>query len=178
MIWKQLNSEYIFKDQWLTVRKDTVKLPKGPVISSYYVLEYPNWINVLGITKEGEFVFVKQYRHGLGKVAYELCAGICDAADSSPLETAKREMLEETGFGGGQWQEWLVVSANPGTHTNLTYCFLATDLEKVAEQNLENTEQLTVHLFSRGEVKELLLRNEIWQSLHAAPLWKYLALAD
>lgn len=178
MIWKQLHTEYIFKEQWLTVRNDTVKLPNGPVIPSFYVLEYPNWISVLGITKEGEFVFVKQYRHGLRKVAYELCVGICDATDPSPLEAAKREMLEETGFGGGQWQEWMVLSANPGTHTNLTYCFLATDLEKVAEQTLEKTEQLTVHLFSGGEVKELLLQNEIWQSLHAAPLWKFFALED
>lgn len=178
MIWKQLKAEYIFKDQWLRVRKDTVALPGGPVIPAFYVLEYPNWINVLGITKNGAFIFVKQYRHGLGKVAYELCAGICDAADASPLETAKREMLEETGYGGGQWQEWMVISANPGTHTNLTYCFLATDLELEDTQKLEETEQLTVHLFSAKEVKEMLLRNEIWQSLHAAPLWKYLALND
>ena len=178
MIWKQLNTEYLLKNQWLTVRKDTVELPNGPVIPSYYVLEYPNWINVIGVTKEGAFILVKLYRHGLGKVAYELCAGICDAADPSPLDTAKREMLEETGYGGGQWQEWMVVSANPSTHTNLTYCFLATGLEKINAQSLEETEQLTVHLFSREEVKAMLLRNEIWQSLHVAPLWKYLALAD
>lgn len=178
MIWKQLETEYIFKDQWLRVRKDTVELPNGPVIPSYYVLEYPNWINVLGITKQGAFILVKQYRHGLGKVAYELCAGICDAGDASPLETAQRELLEETGYGGGSWQEWMVVSANPGTHTNLTYCFLATDLDIVGEQRLEETEQLSVHLFSPEEVKGMLLDNEIWQSLHAAPLWKYFALSD
>lgn len=178
MIWKQLHTEYIFKDQWLRVRKDTVELPNGPVIPSYYVLEYPNWINVLGITKQGNFILVKQYRHGLGKVAYELCAGICDTADASPLETAQRELLEETGYGGGNWQEWMVVSANPGTHTNLTYCFLATDLEIMGEQRLEETEQLSVHFFSPEEVKKMLLANEIWQSLHAAPLWKYFALTD
>lgn len=178
MIWKTLDTEYIFKDQWLKVRKDTVQLPGGPVIPSYYVLEYPNWISVLGITKTGELILVKQYRHGLRKVAYELCAGICDAADASPLQAAQRELLEETGYGGGNWQEWMVNSANPGTHTNLTYCFLATDLEIVGEQCLEETEQLSVHLFSPEEVKEMLLRNEIWQSLHAAPLWKYFAIAD
>jgi ADP-ribose pyrophosphatase len=178
MIWKQLDTEYLFKDQWLTVRKDTVELPGGPVIPSFYVLEYPDWINVIGVTKNEELILVKQYRHGLGKVSYELCAGICDAEDVSPLETAKREMLEETGYGGGNWQEWMVVSANPGTHTNLTYCFLATDLEIKGKQMLEETEQLSVHLFSPEEVKEMLLRNEIWQSLHAAPLWKYFALPE
>ncbi|WP_017731153.1 NUDIX hydrolase [Nafulsella turpanensis] len=176
MHWKKLASEYIYQDQWLTVRKDKVALPEGPTIPSYYVLEYPNWVNVIGINVEGELILVRQYRHGLERISYELCAGVSDMADASPLETAKREMLEETGYGGGKWQEWMVVSANPGTHSNLTYCYLATELELVREPELEETEQLTVHLFSVDEVKQLLNDGAIVQALHAAPLWKYLAL--
>lgn len=175
MHWKKLASEYIYQSQWLTVRKDRVELPKGPVLPSFYVLEYPDWVNVTGITKEGQLILVRQYRHGLERVSYELCAGICDATDVSPLETAKREMLEETGYGGGHWQEWMVVSANPGTHSNLTWCYLATGLELLEEPHLEETEELTVHLFSPDEVKELLQKGGIVQALHAAPLWKYFA---
>lgn len=178
MYWKKLSSEYIYQAQWLTVRKDKVELPKGPVLHSYYVLEYPDWVNVIGLTKEGDFVLVRQYRHGLEQVSFELCAGICDATDASPLETAKREMLEETGYGGGQWQEWMVVSANPGTHSNLTYCYLATGLERMEKPQLEETEELTVHLFSPDEVKELLKNGDIVQALHAAPLWKYFAICS
>lgn len=174
MIWQRLNSEYLFRDPWLTVRKDTVKLPDGPVIPSYYVLEYPNWISVIGLTKKQELIMVKQYRHGIGKVAYELCAGMAEAGDVNPMETAKREMLEETGYGKGNWQEWMVISANPGTHSNLTYCYLATDLELLAEQQLDETEQLSVHLFSVEEVKKMLLNNEFLQALHVAPLWKFM----
>ena len=175
MKWSILDSNYLFKDKWLTVRKDTVALPGGQVIPSYYVLEYTNWISVIGITREGQFVLVKQYRHGLQRTAYELCAGMCDPSDASPLDTAKRELLEETGYGGGNWQEWMVISANPSTHNNLTYCYLATDLEKVAEQKLDKTEQLSVHLVSEQQVQEMLLKNEFLQALHAAPLWKYMA---
>lgn len=175
MIWKKLDSEYIHQDRWLTVRKDTVELPGGPVIPSYYVLEYPDWISVIGLTKKGQLIMVKQYRHGIGKVSYELCAGTCDPADISPLDCAKREMMEETGYGGGNWQEWMVVSANPGTHSNLTYCYLATDLELLGKQSLDETEQISVHLCSLEEVKGMLERDEILQSLHAAPLWKYIA---
>lgn len=176
MHWKKLASEYIYQSQWLTVRKDKVELPKGPVLPSYYVLEYPDWVNVIGVTKEGMLVLVRQYRHGLGRISYELCAGMCDATDATPMETARREMLEETGYGGGKWQEWMVVSANPGTHSNLNWCYLATDLEKLEEPQLEETEELTVHLFSAGEVKELLQQGDIIQAMHAAPLWKYFAL--
>ena len=69
----------------------------------------------------------------------------------------------------------MIISANPSTHTNLTHCFLATDVELIDHQHLEATEDLTVHLLSLDEVKQLLLNNEIMQSLNAAPLWKYIA---
>lgn len=174
--WKVLHSEYLSREPWFTVRREKVELPNGSVIPSYYVLEYPVWICILGITKEGKMVLIRQYRHGLGKVSYELCAGVCDDTDDSYMEAAKRELLEETGFGGGEWEEWMVESANPGTHTNLVHCFYATGLEKVSEQQLEQTEDIVVELLDAAQVKELLLNNEIIQSLHAAPLWRYFAL--
>ncbi|NDV83134.1 NUDIX hydrolase [Bacteroides sp. 51] len=173
--WELLNSEYLFKEPWFTARRDTVRLPNGTQIPSYYVLEYPEWINVIAITKEGKFIFVRQYRHGLREVFYELCAGVCEKEDDSPLQSAQRELLEETGYGNGTWTEYMVVSANPSTMTNLTHCFLAKDVEQVSDQHLEDTEDLSVHLLSLEEVKELLTTDQIKQALMAAPLWKYMA---
>ena len=82
---------------------------------------------------------------------------------------------EETGYGNGVWKEFMQISPNPSTHTNITYCFLATDVEKISEQHLEDTENLTVHLLSLQEVKDLLQQGSIRQALMAAPLWKYMA---
>lgn len=174
-LWKVVSSEYLHKEPWLTVRKDHVILPNGNHIPAYYILEYPNWVNIIAITREGQFVFIRQYRHGLQEVSYELCAGVCEKEDSSPLISAQRELLEETGYGKGTWKEYMRISPNPSTHTNMTYCFLATDVEKVSEQHLEATESLTVHILSLEEVKELLCNNSIKQALMAAPLWKYIA---
>ena len=95
--------------------------------------------------------------------------------DGSPMVSAQRELLEETGYGNGVWKEFMQISPNPSTHTNITYCFLATDVEKISEQQLEDTENLTVHLLSLQEVKELLQQGSIRQALMAAPLWKYMA---
>ena len=67
------------------------------------------------------------------------------------------------------------VSANPSTHTILTHCFVAEDVEHVSEQHLEATEDLTVHLLSQDEVRDLLLTDRVKQALHAAPLWRYFA---
>ena len=91
----------------------------------------------------------------------------------TPLEAAKRELQEETGYGNGTWQELMVLSANPSTMTNLTHCFLATDVEIVSRPHLDSTEELTVHLLSRDEVLYLLTRGEILQSLMVAPLLRY-----
>lgn len=92
-----------------------------------------------------------------------------------PLISAQRELWEETGYGKGNWQEYMVISANPSTHTNLTYCFLATDVELIDHQHLEATEDLSVHLLTLEEVRSLLDNNQIMQALNVAPLWKYMA---
>jgi ADP-ribose pyrophosphatase len=175
MYWEVLKSEYLFTEPWFTVRRDAVKLPNGHRISSYYVTEYPDWVNVIAITKEKRFVFVKQYRHGIGSVHFELCAGVCEKEDASPLISAQRELLEETGYGNGVWEEYMTLSPNTSTIKNVTHCFLAKDVEKIMEPHLEDTEDLSVHLFSYEEIKKILENDEIKQSLMAAPLWKFMA---
>lgn len=172
--WKVISSEYLHRESWFTARKDHVVLPNGNHIPSYYILEYPDWVNTIAITKEGRFVFIRQYRHGIQETSYELCAGVCEPEDGSPLIAAQRELLEETGYGKGEWEEYMQLSPNPSTHTNITHCFLARNVEKVSEQHLEATEDLSVHLLSFEEVKELLMNNQLRQALMAAPLWKLL----
>lgn len=174
MKWNVLSTEYLFNRPWLTVRRDTVQLPNGTIHPEYYVLEYPKWINVIAITPEGKFVMVRQYRHGLGIVATELCAGVVEDGED-PLDGAKRELLEETGYAGGEWELSMVISANPVSQNNLSYCYIARGVELVAEQHLDTTEDIRVELLSEEEVYGMLERDELKQSLMCAPLWKYFA---
>lgn len=116
----------------------------------------------------------RQYRHGLQWTGYELCAGVCEAGED-PLESARRELYEETGYAGGEWVKHMTISANTSTMTNLCHCFVATGVERVSGQHLEETEDISVHLLSVDEVRRLLTGNEIRQALMAAPLWKYFA---
>lgn len=175
MKWKVLETEYLFMRPWLTVRRDKVQLPNGKVHPEYYVLEYPSWVNVIALTKDGKFVMVRQYRHGLGIVATELCAGVAEPGEE-PLEAAKRELLEETGFGGGEWKLNMVLSANPGSQNNLSYSFIARGVELMSEQHLDETEDVRVEILTEDEVYSMLIHDELKQSLMAAPLWKYFAL--
>lgn len=118
---------------------------------------------------------VKQYRHGLGIVATELCAGVAEPGET-PLEAAKRELLEETGFGGGEWELNMVISANPGSQDNLSYSFIARGVEKISEQHLDETEDVKVEILTEAQVYSMLANDELKQALMAAPLWKYFAL--
>lgn len=173
--WKTLDSRYIIRRPWLTARVDRVQLPDGRINPEHYVLEYPDWVNVTAITAEGKFVFVRQYRHAFDGVFDELCAGVSEKGEQ-PVETARRELLEETGYAGGEWTLTMTIGQNPSTCNNLTYCFLAQGVEKVGSQHLDASEDIEVVLKSEREVYDMLVADEMKQALMAAPLWRYFAL--
>lgn len=75
-------------------------LPNGVVVPDFYVTESSDWVNVIAITTVGMFIIEEQYRPGIQNVCFELCAGMVDESET-PIAVAKRELLEETGFSGG-----------------------------------------------------------------------------
>ncbi len=173
--WEVLESEYLHREPWLTVRREKLKMPDGRIVPNYYILDYDNWINIIATTKDGKFVMVEQYRHGIEKVCMEICAGVVEKSDTSLLEAAKRELLEETGYGNGTWTEFMKLSPNASACSNYSTCFLAKDVELVSDhQTLDDSEDLAVHLFTYDEIKKMLLNGEILQATMAAPLWKYI----
>ena len=173
--WKVLASEKLLsRGTWMNLRQDRVQLPSGSIVPEWFVLEFPDWINVIAVTRDGHIVMEDQYRHALGQTHFELPAGVIDPGET-PLEAAKRELSEETGFGGGEWSLFMKVSPNPTNHTNFSYTFLATDVEPIGTQHQEATEDIRVHLLTPDEVCEILTSGQIVQALHAAPLWKFFA---
>ena len=175
MKWKTLEREYLIQRKWLTARRDCVELPDGRINNEYYILEYPDWVNVIAITKDGRFVMERQYRHGAEQVCIELPCGVLENGEE-PIEGARRELLEETGYGNGTWTKLMTISANPDNMTNRVHCFLAMDVEPVSDQKLDVNEDLVVELFSRNDVLQLLDSGEILNAQMLSPLYKYFLL--
>ena len=175
MKWNTLSSEQLINRPWLKARRDTVQLPNGKVYDEYYVLSYPTWINVIAETEDGNIILERQYRHGLGVVSTEICAGVMEEGET-PLQAAQRELEEETGYTGGVWQEIMTISPNPGAMDNLGHCFYAHGVKKTSRQHLDDTEDIEVLLYPKEEVKQMLLRGDFIQALMVAPLWKYFSI--
>lgn len=170
-----IESEYLHREPWLTVRKEKLRMPNGNIVPDYYVLEYPNWVNIIAITQDNLFVLVSQYRHGIEKSCFEICAGVCDNTDHSALEAAKRELLEETGYGNGTWEEFMKIAPNASAANNYSYCFVARNVQKVSFPSPEQSEDINVHLFTYEEMKHLITSGQIVQATMLAPLWKFIA---
>ncbi len=151
--WQVLDRRYVYdRKPYMTLREDTVRLPNGAVIPDYFVFEYPDWVSVLPVTPDGNIVLIRQYRHGIARVHLELVAGVVDPQEPLP-EAAQRELLEETGYGGGTWRPWTSLSANPATHTNTCHIFLAEGVTRIADQQLDHTEDIASVVLTPDEVR-------------------------
>jgi len=169
--WKTLSSEYIYKSDWLTARRDTCETAGGKIVDSYYVLEYNDWVNCVAITDDGRIIMVRQFRQGIGKTVLEIPGGTMDDTDPSPEFAMRRELLEETGYEFEKLIPLGAVAPNPASSNNLTHMFLATGGRKVQEQDLDENEEIEIVLMDLEDVETLLKENKILQSLHVSCLF-------
>lgn len=172
--WVIIDSTYPFVCPWLKVRKDVVKLPNGEVVSDFFVTEAPDWVNVIAITTDGSFIVEEQYRHGIQQVCFELCAGMVDEGET-PMDAAKRELLEETGYAGGNWKSFGVSVPNASGSTTKCYHFIAADVKYSQTPELEKTEELKVHLLTEQELIQIMHDGRVAEAVMLAPLWRFFA---
>jgi len=168
MKWKTLSSEYLFNDRWFKVRKEVCETPQGKIVDPYYVYDFSTWVAALPITEEGKIIMLKQYRHALGEVCFEIPGGCVDDTDQSFEEAIARELLEETGYTFSSYEYMGKISPNSSTNSNLLHMFLAKTGKKVAAQSLDENEEIEVMLLEMDELKQLLRENKIVQSMHVS----------
>lgn len=138
------------------VRRDVRRSPRTGQEHPFHLIEAPDWVNIVPVTREGRLVMVEQYRHGTDRITLEIPGGVMDASDDSPHAAARREMIEETGFDSDQIEYLGVVAPNPAVQTNQCYSFLARNVREVELQTLDHAEDIIVRLIDRDDVPGLI----------------------
>ncbi|MBN3884579.1 MAG: NUDIX hydrolase [Nostoc sp.] len=159
--WKILKSKMVLDNPWCQVRQDEIKLPNGKIIDDYFVSIKPDVAMVLPITINREIIFVRQYRHAVGEFFLELPAGNFDPTKESAEVAAIRELREETGYIPQEFRKIGTLYDKPSKDTNKIHLFLAENVSKVGEQELDITEEIEVVLIPVKSVLDKISQGEI-----------------
>lgn len=159
--WITVNSTMVINNQWCKIRQDEIELPNGKIIDDYFVSIRPEVALILPITSNQEIVLVRQYRHGAGEILLELPAGTFNPNQESPQAAAIRELREETGYITDKVTYLATLYDNPVKDTNKITLFLAKDVIKAKQQELDITEEIEVILLPIESLREKIAKNEI-----------------
>jgi ADP-ribose pyrophosphatase len=123
---KRTGGQLEYDGKYLKVRLDDVELINGHA-AKRVVVEHPGGVGVLAVTPRGDVVLVRQYRYPVGEELLEIPAGKLERGEI-PLDCAKRELSEETGYSASEWQELGFIYTSPGYSDERLYLFRATGL--------------------------------------------------
>jgi len=144
---------------FLKVRVESVELPDGRRIDDYYQFDMPSFACIFAETEDGRVITYRQYRHGPRRVCLVFPGGhIHDGED--PLEAAKRELLEETGYASDAWTDLGGYMVNSNQGGAVSHMFRATGCRKVAAPDSDDLEETEVLFLTRGELLEAAGRGE------------------
>ena len=172
--WKLKYERLISKTRVVSVFEQVTEIPDEGREDTFYTLRAPDWVNIIAITTKGDVVLVEQYRHGLMEVCLEIPAGVIDAKSRTPLDAARMELAEETGYVSENWHSLGSVSTNPALFNNRCHFFLALDCVKSGGQQLDKNERIRVIECDEPSFLEKTLNGEIHHALAVAAIGKYL----
>ena len=161
--WERLRSERLLETPYFALRSDKLRLPGGAVKDPYYVVERPDAAIIFPLTGEGEAVLVRQYRPPLERMELGLPAGLVEEGER-PEAAARRELLEETGYSGGEWEPLGALASSPSLKDNWAYLFLARGVEEMAPPDPDEHELVETVRVPVGELLGLIRAGEIVSS--------------
>jgi ADP-ribose pyrophosphatase len=167
---KKISSKEIFKGLLLHVKKDEVMLENGRKSFREYVL-HPGAVAVVPILDDNKVVLVKQFRYPIGKQLLEIPAGKFDFKDEDPLECAKRELKEETGFDAKDYLYLGYIHTTPGFSNEVIHLYLARDLES-GQSNPDEDEIIDVEIEDFNTVLQKCISGEITDAKTIAGIFK------
>ncbi|MBM3876754.1 MAG: NUDIX hydrolase [Verrucomicrobia bacterium] len=168
--WPLLRSEPLGDHRIFKVRRDFKRSPRTGAEHDFFVLECPDWVNVIALTPEGGLVCVEQFRHGTNTVELEIPGGVMDPHETDPVATGVRELREETGYEGSRARVIGAVWANPAIQGNTVHTVLVEDCRPTGTVEPDCGEDLATRLIPAAEIASLVSSGKVRHSLVVAAL--------
>lgn len=165
--WKRKSSKQVADCRVFKVREDFCERESDENEGSFFVIENPDWVNVIALTRNREVVLIEQFRHGIEEIILEIPGGLID--DDEDTETAaRRELLEETGFSSDKFILLGKSRPNPAIQNNTVFHYLALNSEKTEEVSFDEHESVVTKIVSLEAAKNLIADGTISHSLVVA----------
>jgi ADP-ribose diphosphatase len=165
--WKTLKSDVAYSTPIFDLhRRRSTHTRRGE--RDFFILDAPNWVNIIPLAKNGDVVMIRQWRHGISEFTLEVPGGMVDPEDESPMHAARREMIEETGFDSDAIVALGKVHPNPAIQGNICYSFLAENVRQVERVVSIGDEETEVVLIPMREIRGLIASGKVMHALTIA----------
>lgn len=178
--WEAVSVEHIIQDKWIDFRKIAYRFPDGTTFSPYYNYSRRSYVVIVASDEEGNYLCVRQFRHGIGQVTTEFVAGGIESATGreyitaaddqtsheDALTAAKRELEEETGYTSDEWEHLITIPSAATIADNYAFIFRARNCRRTREQHTDSTEFLRLVKHTPQEIEELIASGRFQQAMH------------
>ncbi len=168
--WPLISSQQVSDHGLFQLNKDRAQSPRTGEERDFLVIHMPDWLQVVAITRQGKLVLVRQYRHASRNTGLEVPGGLLDASDPDPASAAARELMEETGYSGGDIKTFGSLWPQPALLSNQVHFFGVLDVELTGPQEQDAGEDLEVVLVDPAEVDEMVKSGQIQSAMTVTAL--------
>jgi ADP-ribose pyrophosphatase len=159
--WNVLSSKEVFDaTPWLRVIEERVELPNGDVVEDYYQIQMADSSVVIATTPEDKIVMIEMYRHGPRAMTLLFPAGGISVGEE-PVDAAKRELLEETGYTADGWRKFASFPGHTNQGAGRVHMYRAHNAVRVADEASGDLETITTVEMSREELTAAIKRGEM-----------------
>ena len=171
--WKKVRSTPIGDFRIFKLRSEVKISPLTGKEHDFYVLDSPDWVNVIALTPDRQLVMIEQYRHGSNTIELEIPGGMMDPGETDPVVSAVRELREETGCEGENARLLGRVHANPAILANTCFTVIVDNCRLKHETKFDFSEDLVTRLVPVAEAPKLVADGKISHSLVVAALYHF-----